>query len=325
MSLITRCPACGTMFKVVPDQLRISEGWVRCGHCAEVFDASAHMQAEGTPPPNAAAHLPSPTVQAVQAPQPESPPAPASIPVPVPEQVAEPAAAIPDFRIEPFNPPDDELYAVPGAPRVAEDAEPADAQGYDLPAMEELRAQAVEPAVDAPPMQDVSFVRQARRQAFWRKPAVRGVLALVAVVLVAALALQMTVQERDRIAAAQPALLPLLQQLCGPLQCTVGPPRQIESVVVDGSTFSRLRGDAYRLSFTLRNQAANEIAMPSIELTLTDAQDQPLVRRVLSPADMGAATAALPAGAEWGGNLAMNVTANGAGRIAGYRVLAFYP
>ena len=40
MSLITRCPACGTMFKVVPDQLKISEGWVRCGHCAEVFDAS---------------------------------------------------------------------------------------------------------------------------------------------------------------------------------------------------------------------------------------------------------------------------------------------
>src|SRR5687768_16046790 len=44
MSLITRCPACGTMFKVVPDQLRISEGWVRCGHCAGVFDATAHLQ-----------------------------------------------------------------------------------------------------------------------------------------------------------------------------------------------------------------------------------------------------------------------------------------
>src|SRR3954465_1332501 len=43
MSLITRCPACGTMFRVVPDQLRISEGWVRCGHCAEIFDATAHM------------------------------------------------------------------------------------------------------------------------------------------------------------------------------------------------------------------------------------------------------------------------------------------
>ncbi|HKB53109.1 MAG TPA: zinc-ribbon domain-containing protein, partial [Ramlibacter sp.] len=32
------------MFKVVPDQLRVSEGWVRCGHCGEVFDAAAHMQ-----------------------------------------------------------------------------------------------------------------------------------------------------------------------------------------------------------------------------------------------------------------------------------------
>src|SRR5689334_20015778 len=43
MSLITRCPACGTMFKVVTDQLKVSQGWVRCGHCAEVFDASAHL------------------------------------------------------------------------------------------------------------------------------------------------------------------------------------------------------------------------------------------------------------------------------------------
>ena len=44
MALITRCPVCGTVFKVVPDQLRISEGWVRCGQCAEVFDASGDLQ-----------------------------------------------------------------------------------------------------------------------------------------------------------------------------------------------------------------------------------------------------------------------------------------
>eukprot|EP01041_Mallomonas_annulata_P031861 gene31861-54246_t len=43
MSLITQCPACATMFKVVPDQLRISDGWVRCGQCDEVFDANAHL------------------------------------------------------------------------------------------------------------------------------------------------------------------------------------------------------------------------------------------------------------------------------------------
>ena len=44
MALVTRCPACGTAFKVVPDQLRISDGWVRCGRCSKVFDATVDLQ-----------------------------------------------------------------------------------------------------------------------------------------------------------------------------------------------------------------------------------------------------------------------------------------
>lgn len=39
MSLATRCTACGTIFRVVQDQLKVSEGWVRCGRCEEVFNA----------------------------------------------------------------------------------------------------------------------------------------------------------------------------------------------------------------------------------------------------------------------------------------------
>ncbi len=39
MSLATRCTACGTVFRVVQDQLKVSEGWVRCGRCKEVFNA----------------------------------------------------------------------------------------------------------------------------------------------------------------------------------------------------------------------------------------------------------------------------------------------
>ncbi|MBL8352105.1 MAG: zinc-ribbon and DUF3426 domain-containing protein [Burkholderiaceae bacterium] len=40
MSLATRCPSCGTVFRVVQDQLRVSEGWVRCGRCNGVFNAA---------------------------------------------------------------------------------------------------------------------------------------------------------------------------------------------------------------------------------------------------------------------------------------------
>jgi predicted Zn finger-like uncharacterized protein len=39
MTLATSCPACGTVFKIVEDQLKVSEGWVRCGHCQDVFNA----------------------------------------------------------------------------------------------------------------------------------------------------------------------------------------------------------------------------------------------------------------------------------------------
>jgi predicted Zn finger-like uncharacterized protein len=51
MSLVTRCPACETTFKVVKDQLRISDGWVRCGRCSEVFDATIELREapESTP------------------------------------------------------------------------------------------------------------------------------------------------------------------------------------------------------------------------------------------------------------------------------------
>lgn len=57
MRLVTRCPACATTFKVVRDQLRISDGWVRCGRCSEVFDATLDLheaEDDGTPIPSPA-------------------------------------------------------------------------------------------------------------------------------------------------------------------------------------------------------------------------------------------------------------------------------
>ncbi len=39
----TRCPACKTVFRVVADQLRVSEGWVRCGRCSNVFNAAENI------------------------------------------------------------------------------------------------------------------------------------------------------------------------------------------------------------------------------------------------------------------------------------------
>ncbi|OAI53373.1 hypothetical protein AYO46_03280 [Betaproteobacteria bacterium SCGC AG-212-J23] len=47
MSLVTRCPVCGTAFRVQREQLAARGGRVRCGKCATVFDGVAALVEEG--------------------------------------------------------------------------------------------------------------------------------------------------------------------------------------------------------------------------------------------------------------------------------------
>jgi predicted Zn finger-like uncharacterized protein len=47
MSLVTRCPACGTAFRVQRDQLAAHSGTVRCGKCGNMFNGVAALVEEG--------------------------------------------------------------------------------------------------------------------------------------------------------------------------------------------------------------------------------------------------------------------------------------
>jgi len=55
MNLTTRCPSCGTAFRVQPAQLSARGGKVRCGKCAVVFDGVAALVGEGAAAGEAAA------------------------------------------------------------------------------------------------------------------------------------------------------------------------------------------------------------------------------------------------------------------------------
>ncbi|UUZ78486.1 DUF3426 domain-containing protein [Polaromonas sp. P1(28)-13] len=131
----------------------------------------------------------------------------------------------------------------------------------------------------------------------------------------------------------------MLQALCGQLHCEIRPPRHIDSLVIDSSSFNKIGADAYRLSFTLKNTGGIPLEIPSVEVTLTDTQDRAVLRRVLVPAQFGAGTAILAARSELAGVVSMKVSGDGNRtvssppssepsaplRVAGYRVLAFYP
>jgi len=333
MSLITSCPACGTMFRVVPDQLKISEGWVRCGHCAEVFDATAqlaeHMPAQevrddpqtqpgelNTVPGGWVPHAPPPPPPRSPLREPQVPVQRATAPTPPPPVLPRQGT---DSELEPS------ALDMPFVFRRSDLVDPDPVPSVSPPAPSRFAAEATDDDLAGEPELDVSFVRQARRQAYWRRPGVRILLSLVGLLAGAGLLLQAAWHDRDRLAVAQPVLKPALEQMCELLQCKLGAPRQIESLVIESSGFNRLRSDAYRLSFSLRNTAPIEVAAPFMELTLTDTQDQPVARRVLTPAELGAPGTVIAAASEWSANVGLVLSTNGGARVAGYRLLAFYP
>ncbi|MDH5254589.1 MAG: zinc-ribbon domain-containing protein, partial [Gammaproteobacteria bacterium] len=47
--MYTSCPECGTVFRISTSELRMAEGYARCGHCSATFNAITTLTDE--PPP----------------------------------------------------------------------------------------------------------------------------------------------------------------------------------------------------------------------------------------------------------------------------------
>ncbi len=133
-----------------------------------------------------------------------------------------------------------------------------------------------------------TFLKHARRKAFWRHPATRAALTLLALTLLATLALQLGHQFRDLIAAHHPASRPLLTQWCAIAGCELKPPLRIEDLQVESATLVRAASegpDSYRLAVVVHNRAGIGLAWPHVDLTLTDQNGAVIARRVFSPDD----------------------------------------
>jgi hypothetical protein len=172
---------------------------------------------------------------------------------------------------------------------------------------------------------DLSFVRHARRRAFWRRKPVRIALGALALLLTVTLVLQLLLSQRDWLAAAFPATKGVLSALCAPLGCQIAPYRHLDSVVIEGTSFNRVSPTVYQVNVTMRNRADLPVATPSLELTLTDLQNQTLLRRVIAPQEMGAGPV-LEARGDFSGTARLSLSGlPDETDIVGYRALAFYP
>lgn len=172
---------------------------------------------------------------------------------------------------------------------------------------------------DAPAPGQGRAAQARKRRTAWR----------VAVALLAALlGLQLLYALRDRIAGAWPEMRPTLERLCKPLGCTVSFPQRTEQLAIESSD---LQTDPQRpgivvLTAVLRNRGSSLVAHPSLELTLTNAQDQAVARRVFQPADY--LTDAAAAGRGMAGLAEIDVRIaldTGDLKPSGYRLFLFYP
>lgn len=301
MSLAARCPSCGTVFRVVQDQLRVSEGWVRCGRCAEVFNAIESLVDLDT------------EVAAAKPPQPQRRHA---------ERVLEDLENISRFdeqadALSPLS-----TFGTPEAPLKVQERSLA-TRAQQAAAQNTIEAAVQAAAARSESTHAPTFVRRAERAARWRRPGVRLALGVLAIAAGLALAAQVGVEYRNLIAARWPALQPLLEQACDVAGCRIEPPRMIEALAVESSGLVRIESTSlYRLTVVLKSRTALALALPALDLTLTDSQGGVMARRVITPQDLGAQRASLPPLAE----LPLQATLNATDRpISGYTIEIFYP
>lgn len=312
MSLATRCVACGTVFRVVQDQLKVSEGWVRCGRCGDVFNAlqglfdlDRETAPAWTPSQRGALDLLPDQADERDGDDPN-----------LAEDAAEGAAqdTAADSRADSHletrlldrDEPDDEAV---GRGELSDlDSPPDDDRAGS------------EPAAAATP----AFLRRAASAARWQRPGVRIALAMAAVLLGLLLGAQAALWNRDALATRWPQTAPLLVATCEALGCRIEPLRHLDGLAVENSGLTQLDNPSqFRLQIALRNREAWPLLTPALDVTLTDNRGEIVARKVLRQSDFGsAAPATVAAGAE----LTLQAVFDaGDRRISGYNIEIFYP
>ena len=169
----------------------------------------------------------------------------------------------------------------------------------------------------------VEFEPQSGFSSLRRRPRVRLAWRVTAILLGGTLVLQGLLHSRDSIAARWPGAEPALRQLCAPFGCVVDAPRDLQALRVQSVSFNETATTGiYRLGIVLSNQEESRVKMPALDLRITDARGDTLVRRVLTAAELGHRDLAIPGQDDVTLSAVLRIDQAG---VSGYDVTVFYP
>ena len=146
----------------------------------------------------------------------------------------------------------------------------------------------------------------------------------ISVLLALSILWQAVLWNRHWLVAEEPALRRTVEALCFPIACKVEWPQEPNSVLIENSSFSENPEGGFNLQMRFKNIQRHPVATPWLEVTLTDMQDQVVVRRVLSVEDLDLQDH-IAALRDQRVQFSFEVDPSLRERIAGYRALIFYP
>jgi predicted Zn finger-like uncharacterized protein len=300
---ITQCPECHTAFKVSPEHLAVANGWVRCGRCGGVFEALLHLESDDASEV-AIAHdqnaLGANTAaQAVLSRSAQNTEPHADMPSRVkPDAISQSTTQSAASDIDAFH--DSLLSFVPGSLH-----------------------QSTSPSHDVNGNAHSNVTANAASNS--EKVSTRPVwLWVLAAVLTLTGLLQLVLWNRHVLVAQEPALQGLIEGLCAPIGCEWHWPQTLEAVQIENSSFTENADGTYRLQLRLKNTQHHAVAMPLLELTLTDERDEVVLRRVFQPQELGLKDH-MPALRDARSTLNFDLDENLKPRVMGFRALIFYP
>ena len=326
MNYITSCPACETQFLLTKDDLKAHRGKVQCGQCHQVFNAKNRLievsdDIHSVDEYTAAEHTDDFEENTIST------------------EMADFDSESPTEQLEPSHTADERpisaalnevLETVPNLADLStqneEDYQESDGsytgskQNADSIAEEDVDIDAVRAPIFIDDITaDPNFQLTKPKRNIW--------MILAAILLLIAAILQSIYFLRSTIAVNYPQLKPHLEEACRHLNCSVNLPQHLDLLTIDDSDMQE--SDDYQnvinFSSLLINNAPHAQAFPNIELTLTDTDDQPVLRKLVPPKDYlnsGVNIAdGMTANEEVRINLAINVQNLS---VAGYRVLITY-
>jgi predicted Zn finger-like uncharacterized protein len=278
----TRCPHCATVFRVEPVQLKQAQAWLRCGQCQQPFDAAGRV-------------------------------------VLVSIDGATDDAQRLDLETLLHTEDKGSMSGLADAGSHAAVRGTDTAQDELLAFEQALASFPVPPLGSMPPATTAGIDEDRpatetplRRQGRWA-----GVWLLATLLVVQGLW-----ATRAQWSVRWPWWGQAAQALCARWGCSLPSWRELQVLTLAHARLQQNEAGQSLLQWTLHNQASWPVQTPSLELTLLDAHDQVVVRRVFSAQDWRGPEV-LSGGAQSQGELAWPALAEGA--VTAYRLLAFYP